>query len=432
MGLFDRLAHAWNAFSADERRGYATTQQLGLGSATNPSLFTRWGISDRSLVDAIYSRIANDVSVQIVKEVIADDNDRFTSYVKSGLTECLSVEANADQTGRELIRDICWTLFDDGVAAVVPVDTTMDPTNTGTYEINSLRVGRVTNWYPAHVAVSLYNEKTGERKEITVPKKICAIIQNPHYDVMNKPLGTMSRLTEKLSLLDKSDRLMSSGKIDMILQLPYVVKNERRVKDARNRVGELEKQLKDSTYGVAYVDGTERITQLNRPVENTLFPQIEYLTNQLYDMLGITAEVFKGTAEEAAMLNYYQRTIRPILDAIVEEMTRKFITKNARTRGHRVMYFRDPFQLVPVSSIADIADKFTRNAILTTNEVRGIIGMAPVADPMADELSNKNLPADQQPGAFDEGPQNESLEEDSELMDDGEVLMEDEDEEVWE
>lgn len=432
MGLFDRLAHAWNAFSAEERRGYATTQQLGLGSATNPSLFTRWGISDRSLVDAIYSRIANDVSVQIVKEVIADDNDRFTSYVKSGLTECLSVEANVDQTGRELIRDICWTLFDDGVAAVVPVDTTMDPTNTGTYEINSLRVGRVTNWYPAHVAVSLYNEKTGERKEITVPKKICAIVQNPHYDVMNKPLGTMSRLTEKLSLLDKSDRLMSSGKIDMILQLPYVVKNERRVKDARNRVGELEKQLKDSTYGVAYVDGTERITQLNRPVENTLFPQIEYLTNQLYDMLGITAEVFKGTAEEAAMLNYYQRTIRPILDAIVEEMTRKFITKNARTRGHRIMYFRDPFQLVPVSSIADIADKFTRNAILTTNEVRGIIGMAPVADPMADELSNKNLPADQQPGAFDEDPQNESLEEDSELMDDGEVLMEDEDEEVWE
>lgn len=390
MGLADRLQHAWNAFMYNDRR-FTGYQYYGGGNSYKPDRmhFTRG--NERSIVTSVYNRLALDASSMAIKHVRLDDDGRYTEDMNSGLQYCLNVEANIDQTGRAFLQDVVMSMLDEGCVAIVPVDTTIDPTISGSYDISTMRTAKIMEWFPAHVRVRLYNDKKGIHEEITLPKKTVAIIENPLYAVINEPNSTMQRLVRKLNLLDVVDEQTSSGKLDLIIQLPYIIKSEARRKQADERRKDIEMQLSGSKYGIAYTDGTERITQLNRPAENNLMNQVEYLTNMLYGQLGLTQAILDGSADEATMLNYYNRTIEPIVAAIVDEMKRKFLTKTARAQQQTIMYFRDPFKLVPINSIADIADKFTRNEILSSNELRQIVGIKPSKDPAADELRNKNL-----------------------------------------
>jgi len=390
MGLGDRLAHAWNAFTGRDNMDYG---KLGpVYSSLNPNRphFSRGG--ERSIVNSVYNRIALDVCAVHIQHVKLDDQGRFLEEVDSGLNNCLTVEANIDQTGRAFIQDAVMSLLDEGVVALVPIETNISPDKTEGYKIETMRTGKIIAWYPEYVKVSVYNERSGNREEIVVPKKTVAIIENPFYSVMNEPNSTMQRLIRKLSLLDNVDEQSSSGKLDLIIQLPYTIKTEARKVQAEQRRKEIETQLTGSKYGIAYTDGTEHITQLNRSLENNLMTQIEYLTNQLYAQLGLTTEIMNGTADELAMLNYKTRVIEPIVAAIADEMKRKFLSKTARSQNHSIEFFIDPFSLVPVNNIAEIADKFTRNEIMTSNEIRQIIGLKPSAEPNADELRNKNMP----------------------------------------
>ena len=387
-----RLKHAWNAFfNKDPTR--VSNDYFGMGYASRPDRmrFTRG--NERTIVTAVYNRIGIDSASIDIRHVRLDENKRFLEEIDSGLNNCFSIEANIDQTGRAFVQDVVMSMLDEGCVAIVPTDTTHDPEKTGSYDILELRTGKITEWYPEKVKVNVYNEHTGQKKDIILDKSVVAIVENPLYAVINEPNSTMHRLIRKLNLLDAVDEQTSSGKLDLIIQLPYVIKTEARRVQAETRRKDIESQLAGSKYGIAYTDGTERITQLNRPVENTLLSQIEYLTSMLFSQLGITQEVLNGSANEQTMLNYYNRTIEPILSAITDEMKRKFLTKTARSQNQSIEFFRDPFKLVPVMSMAEIADKMTRNEIMTSNEIRQIIGMKPSTDPNADELRNKNLSA---------------------------------------
>ena len=404
MAFTDRLQHAWNAFMGRN----VDPINIGYGSTRNPGMaqFTRENA--RSIISPIYTRIAVDVSSLTVQHARLDSNGRFKEAMPSALNECFTVQANIDQTGRAFMQDIVMSMLDEGVVAVVPVETEDDPTIKNSFDITNLRTGKILEWYPQHVKVRLYNEQTGLKEDITLPKKMVAIIENPFYSVMNEPNSTMQRLRKKLLMIDAIDEQNSSGKLNMIIQLPYIVKSQGRLDQATKRREQIENQLVNSQHGIAYIDGTEKVIQLNRAVENNLLEQIQYLTDQLYNQLGMPKGVFDGTADEQTMINYQTRTIEPIASAIINEMERKFLTKTARTRGQAIMFFNDPFKLVPVSQMAEIADKFTRNEILSSNEIRQIIGYKPANDPQADELRNKNLnqSADAKPAAVpvdDEG-----------------------------
>ena len=408
MGFFNRLQHGWNAFA--NARDPTLEYNTGPGYYYRPDRprFTRG--NERSIVTSVYNRIALDVSAISIQHVRLDDNGRFSSVIDSGLNNCLTLDANMDQTGRAFIQDIVMSMLDEGCVAIVPVDTTLDPAVTSSFDINTMRVGKIIEWRPKHVKVRIYNEKTAKKEEVILSKKEVAIVENPLYAVMNEPNSTMQRLIHKLSLLDITDEQTASGKLDLIIQLPYVIRTEAKKQQAENRRKDIEMQLAGSKYGIAYADGTEKITQLNRSVENNLMKQIEYLTNNLYGQLGITQTILDGSADDKTMLNYYNRTIEPIVSAIVDEMKRKFLTKTARSQGQSILFFRDPFKLVPVNDIAEIADKFTRNEILTSNEIRQIIGIKPSEDPKADELRNSNIAEAKQDRTL-EKPVSESLEE---------------------
>lgn len=392
MGILDRLQHAWNAFRGEEQHRFTRTD-LGYSATYRPDRvqFTRG--NERSIVTSVYNRIALDCSSINVKHVRLDENDRYTENIKSGLNSCLTIEANKDQQTRAFMQDVVMSLFDEGSVAIVPIDTTLNPELTGSYDILSMRTAKILQWYPNHIRISVYNDNTGLREEITISKKRVAIIENPLYAVMNERNSVLQRLIRKLNILDAIDEQSGSNKLDLIIQLPYVIKSQARKDQAEQRRKDIEQQLEGSKYGIAYTDGTEKITQLNRSVENNLLKQIEYLTSMLYSQLGINESVLDGTANEETMLNYYNRTVEPIISAITLEMDRKFITKTGRTQGQSIRYFNDPFKLIPVSKLAEIADKFTRNEILSSNEIRQIIGMKPVDDPRADELRNRNLNA---------------------------------------
>ncbi len=384
-----RLKHAWNAFFNKDPTDYY--KNVGISYTYRPDRPRLTRGNERSIVTSVYNRIALDASSITIQHVRLDKNNRFLSVIDSGLNNCLTVEANIDQTGRAFIQDIVMSMLDEGCVAIVPVDTTFNPEITGSYDILSMRTGKILEWYPSHVKVRVYNEKTGHKEDIILPKSTVGIVENPLYAVINEPNSTMQRLIRKLNLLDVVDEQSSSGKLDLIIQLPYVIKSEARRQQAEKRRQDIVDQLAGSKYGIAYTDGTERITQLNRPVENNLMKQIEYLTSMLYSQLGITQSILDGTADDKTMLNYYNRTIEPILSAIVDEMKRKFLTKTARSQSQSILFFRDPFKLVPVNEISEISDKFTRNEIMTSNEIRQIVGMKPSDDPKADELRNKNL-----------------------------------------
>lgn len=385
--LLDRLMHGWNAFRGQERTSFYDN---GIGSSLRPDR-RRMSIGNtKSIVSSLYNRIAIDVAAVEIRHVRLDENERFKEEIKSNLNECLTLSANIDQTSRAFMQDIAISLFDEGVIAVVPVDTSFNP-NTTSFDIDTMRVGKIVEWFPQKVKIRVYNDKTGLHEDIMMNKTAVAIIENPLYAVMNEPNSTLQRLIRKLNQLDAVDEQSSSGKLDLIIQLPYVIKSESRKKQAEDRRAAIEAQLKNSKYGIAYTDATERITQLNRPAENNLFTQTQYLTSMLYSQLGLSENVFNGTADEAEMLNYNNRTIEPIVSAITNSMKRTFLTKTARTQGQSIEYFKDPFKLVPVEKIAEIADKFTRNEILTSNEIRGIVGYKPSTDPGAEELRNKNL-----------------------------------------
>ena len=388
LNFGSRLMHAWNAFT---NRDPTYPRTIGESYYHRPDRvqFTRG--NERSIATAVYNRIAMDVAAVEIRHVKLDENMRYSSDIDSGLNKCLNLEANIDQTGRAFIQDVVMSMLDEGCVAIVPVDTSMDPTVSGSYSIDSMRTGKIVQWYPQHVKVRLYNDRTGKKQEVTLPKSTVAIIENPLYAVINEPNSTMQRLIRKLSLLDVTDEQTASGKLDLIIQLPYVIKTQSKRDEAERRRKEIERQLAGSKYGIAYADGTERITQLNRSVENNLMKQIEYLTEMLYSQLGITQTVMDGTADEKTMLNYNNRSIEPIVSAIVDELKRKFLTKTARSQGQSIMMFRDPFKLVPVNNIAEIADKFTRNEIMTSNEFRQVIGMKPSDDPKADQLVNANI-----------------------------------------
>ncbi len=395
MGARDRLAHAWNAFlNRSDEFGSAGNFGGGFGGTygVRPDR-VRLNISnERSIISSIYNRLAIDIASTDIRHVRLDDNNRYIEDIDSSLNNCLTLEANIDQGASAFKQDVVMTLFDVGVAALVPVDTTLDPNVSGSFDIKTLRVGTITQWYPKHVRISLYNEQTGNREEVTLEKRFVAIVENPLYSVMNEPNSTLQRLIRKLNLLDHIDEQSSSGKLDIIIQLPYVIKSEARKQQAEQRRQDIEFQLKGSKYGIAYTDGTEKITQLNRPAENNLMSQIEYLTKLLYSQLGLTEGVMDGTADEAAMINYHNRTVKPILRAVVESMQRSFLTKTARSQKQAIQFFRDPFQLIPLSQLAEIADKLTRNEILSSNEFRGVIGFKPSKDPKADQLINSNMP----------------------------------------
>ena len=389
MGLMDRLQHGWSAFmNKDPTYNY---QNIGPGYATHPGRPRLSRGNERSIVTSIFNRIALDVAALNITHCDVDENGRFVSSRKSPLNNCLSLEANLDQTGRAFIQDIVLSMFDEGCVVIVPVETDMDPTVSGSYDIYSMRTGKVVDWYPQHVKVQLYDERTGKREDVVLPKRSVAIVENPFYAVVNEHNSTLQRLMRKIALIDIVDEESSAGKLDMIIQLPYSIRSEARRTQAESRRKDIEMQLKNTKYGIAYVDATEKITQLNRPLENNLMKQIEYLTNMLYSQLGITQTILDGTADEQTLLNYHSRTIEPIVSVIVDEMKRKFLTKTARTENQTITFFRDPFKLVPVNHIADIADKFTRNEIMTSNEIRQVIGMKPSSDPKADELRNSNL-----------------------------------------
>ena len=389
MKITDRIQHAWNAFVNGEPTDYY--RDVGMGYSYRPDRPRLTKGNEQSMVTPIYNRISLDAASININHARVDEEGRFLDVIKSGLNNCLSTEANIDQTGRSLIQDIVMSMLDEGVVAIVPVDTTLNPEITGSYDILSMRTGKILQWYPEHVKVRIYNEKTGKREEIKMLKRNVAIVENPLYAVINEPNSTMKRLIRKLNLLDVVDEQSSAGKLDLIIQLPYVIKTEARRIQAEKRRNNIEAQLTGNKYGIAYTDGTERVTQLNRPVENNLMAQIEYLTSMLYSQLGITQSILDGTADDKTMLNYHNRTMEPILSSIVDEMKRKFLTKTARSQLQSITFFRDPFKLVPVTELSEIADKFTRNEIMSTNEVRQKIGMKPADDPKADELRNKNL-----------------------------------------
>lgn len=388
MSFGSRLKHAWNVFTGNIQINY---RDLGMSYSYRADRPRMSRGNERSIVTSVYNRIALDVAALNVQHVRLDKNGRFISVIDDGLNNCLTLEANVDQTARSFIQDVVISMFDEGSVAIVPVDTTTDPNVSGSYDIQSLRVGQILDWYPQYIRARVYNEQTGRKEDIVVPKSAVAIVENPLYAVINEPNSTMQRLIRKLNLLDVIDEQSGSGKLDLIIQLPYVIKTEARRQQAENRRKDIENQLSGSKYGIAYTDGTEHITQLNRSVNNNLMSQIEYLTSMLYSQLGITQSILDGTADEKTMLNYNNRTIEPIISAIVDEMKRKFLTKTARSQRQSISFFRDPFKLVPVNDIAEIADKFTRNEIMTSNEIRQIIGMKPSNDPKADELRNKNL-----------------------------------------
>lgn len=388
MSFGSRLKHAWNAFTGNIQMNY---RDLGMSYSYRADRPRMSRGNERSIVTSVYNRIALDVAALNVQHVRLDENGRFLSVIDDGLNNCLTLEANVDQTARSFIQDVVISMFDEGSVAIVPVDTTTDPNVSGSYDIQSLRVGQILDWYPQYIRTRVYNEQTGRKEDIVVPKSAVAIIENPLYAVINEPNSTMQRLIRKLNLLDVIDEQSGSGKLDLIIQLPYVIKTEARRQQAENRRKDIESQLSGSKYGIAYTDGTEHITQLNRSVNNNLMSQIEYLTSMLYSQLGITQSILDGTADEKTMLNYNNRTIEPIISAIVDEMKRKFLTKTARSQRQSISFFRDPLKLVPVNEIAEIADKFTRNEIMTSNEIRQVVGMKPSDDPRADELRNKNL-----------------------------------------
>jgi hypothetical protein len=388
MSFGSRLKHAWNAFTGNIQMNY---RDLGMSYSYRADRPRMSRGNERSIVTSVYNRIALDVAALNVQHVRLDENGRFLSVIDDGLNNCLTLEANVDQTARSFIQDVVISMFDEGSVAIVPVDTTTDPNVSGSYDIQSLRVGQILDWYPQYIRTRVYNEQMGRKEDIVVPKSAVAIIENPLYAVINEPNSTMQRLIRKLNLLDVIDEQSGSGKLDLIIQLPYVIKTEARRQQAENRRKDIESQLSGSKYGIAYTDGTEHITQLNRSVNNNLMSQIEYLTSMLYSQLGITQSILDGTADEKTMLNYNNRTIEPIISAIVDEMKRKFLTKTARSQRQSISFFRDPFKLVPVNEIAEIADKFTRNEIMTSNEIRQVVGMKPSDDPRADELRNKNL-----------------------------------------
>ena len=387
--LGSRLKHAWNAFtSRDPTYEHSYSGQV---SYYRPDRTRRTITNEKSIITAVLNRIALDAAAVEIRHSRLDENGRFSEEINSGLNNCLSLSANIDQTGRAFLQDAYMSLLDEGCVALVPVDTSIDPRYSSSYDIETMRTGKIVQWYPQHVKVQLYNDRKGEREEIMLPKSMVAIVENPFYEVMNKPNSTMQRLARKLNLLDVVDEQSSSGKLDLIIQLPYVIKSEARRKQAEDRRKDIEQQLSGSKYGIAYTDGTERITQLNRPIENNLQKQVEYLTNLLFSQLGMTQSILDGTADDKTMLNYNNRIIEVIVAAMVDEMKRKFLTKTARSQGQSISMFRDPFRLAPVSDIAEIADKFTRNEIATSNEIRQIIGWKPSKDPSADELRNKNL-----------------------------------------
>lgn len=390
MSFGSRLKHAWNAFTGNVQMNY---RDLGMSYSYRADRPRMSRGNERSIVTSVYNRIALDVAALNVQHVRLDENGRFLSVIDDGLNNCLTLEANVDQTARSFVQDVVISMFDEGSVAIVPVDTTIDPNVSGSYDIQSLRVGQILDWYPQYIRARVYNEQTGRKEDIVVPKSTVAIIENPLYAVINEPNSTMQRLIRKLNLLDVIDEQSGSGKLDLIIQLPYVIKTEARRQQAENRRKDIENQLSGSKYGIAYTDGTEHITQLNRSVNNNLMSQIEYLTSMLYSQLGITQSILDGTADEKTMLNYNNRTIEPIISAIVDEMKRKFLTKTARSQHQSISFFRDPFKLVPVNDIAEIADKFTRNEIMTSNEIRQVVGMKPSDDQRADELRNKNLSA---------------------------------------
>ena len=391
MKITDRLQHAWNAFTNKDPTG---TQGYtgGYGSSNRPDRHRLSRGHEKSIATAVFNRIAMDVASINMNHIKVDQNGRFLSFVDSGLNTCLSLEANKDQTGRAFIQDVVMSMLDEGSVAIVPVDTNISPINSGGIDILSLRTGRIKEWYPNDVVVELYNDQLGVNQDIRLPKKSIGIIENPLYAVVNETNSTLQRLIRKLVLLDSVDNQSSSGKLDMIIQLPYVIKTDARRKEAEKRKKDLEEQLEGSKYGIGYIDGTEKITQLNRSVENNLMAQIEYLTSMLYSQLNITTSILDGTADEKAMVNYYNRTIEPFLDAICDECKRKFLTKTARTQGHSISYSRDVFKLLPLNTLADVVDKFRRNEVVSSNEVRQVIGMLPSVDPKADELRNANMP----------------------------------------
>jgi hypothetical protein len=389
--ILKRLKHSWNALiNLDKHEPFESVASYG----TRPDRSRLRFANERSIVSSIYNRIAIDVADLVVKHVRLDEQDRFDEEIKSGLNSCLTLEANIDQAARHFRQDFVMSLFDEGAIAIVPVDTTINPNVSGSFDIQTMRIGKIIRWSPERVRVLVYNEKVGMREEVTLPKRHTAIVENPLYAVMNEPNSTLQRLIRKLNLLDVVDEQTSSGKLDMIIQLPYVIKSDARRQQAEQRRKDIEFQLKGSQYGIAYTDGTEKITQLNRASENNLLKQVEYLTELLYSQLGITKEVMDGTASQAVMLNYYNRTIKPIIQALVEAMNRAFLTKTARTQRQSIMYFYDPFALLPVDQLAEIADKFTRNEIMSSNEMRAVVGRPPVKDRKADQLRNSNMPND--------------------------------------
>lgn len=402
LSFASRLKHAWNAFAEDPSIDY---RNLGVSYSYRADRPRMTRGNERSIVTSVYNRIALDVAAVNIQHVRLDKNGRFQSVIEDGLNNCLTLEANIDQTSRSFIQDVVISMFDEGNVAIVPVDTTTDPNVSGSYDILSMRVGQIIDWYPKHIRIRLYNENTGRKEDIVMPKSAVAIIENPLYSVINEPNSTMQRLIRKLNLLDVIDEQSGAGKLDLIIQLPYIIKTEARRQQAEKRRKDIENQLAGSKYGIAYTDGTEHITQLNRSVNNNLMSQIEYLTSMLYSQLGITQSVLDGTADEKALLNYNNRTVEPIVSTIVNEMKRKFLTKTARSQLQSIAFFSDPFRLVPVTEMAEIADKFTRNEIMTSNEIRQVIGMLPSNDPNADVLRNKNLSApaeDQLPHSEDE------------------------------
>lgn len=397
MGIGSRLAHAWNSFFTEDDVPRPFSYQMGgMASATRPDRPRLRINSERTIISSIYTRMAIDVAGVRIEHVRVNENGQYLETINSGLNQCLNVEANLDQAGRHFRQDIPMSMFSEGCIAIVPVDTTLNPMDTGGWDIKSMRVGTIVDWRPEEVMVRAYNQKNGKYEEILLPKKIVGIVENPFFAVMNEANSTLQRLVHKLSLLDNIDEISSQGKLDIIIQLPYVVKSETRKNQAEARTKQIQEQLKDSTYGIAYTDGTEKITQLNRSVENNLLEQVKYLKEELYNELGLTPAIMNGTADDVVMLNYMNRTIEPIMDAIVEAMARSFLTKTARSQLQTIMYFQNPFKLIPISKLGEVTDVLSRNQIVTPNEIRPVIGLKPSKEPQADQLINSNMPLDKQ------------------------------------
>jgi hypothetical protein len=392
LPVLNQIRKAWNAFISNDQTASTSQYSYGTSVVTKPDRPRLRFYNEKTIISSIFTRISIDVAAIDIRHTKVDENGRYLNDIDSALNMCFQFEANTDQAPRHFKQDAVLSLFDKGVIAIVPVDTSNDPVLDPYFDVFRMRVGEINNWFPKHIRVSVYDENDGQRKDLTLPKRNVAIVENPLYSVMNEPNSTLQRLVRKLSLLDSVDEQSSSGKLDLIIQLPYVIKSEARRQQAEQRRSDIEFQLKGSQYGIAYTDGTEKITQLNRPSENNLMKQVEYLTQLLYSQLGITEEVMNGTADEKTMLNYHSRTIEPIVEALVQAMQRAFIGRERTKEKEKILYFKDPFKLVPVSSIADVADKFTRNEILTSNEIRGFIGVVPSNDPKADKLQNSNMP----------------------------------------